>query len=142
MAIHDSARPLVKADDVRKCLEDALEVRLATGLNSPLTGLLPCCRMRCPKQCTTGSHMLGWDRCPCVDITLPEELVQLAFCVRAKADHVQSVWGLTQVGAAVLGVAVKPTIKEVDGEGRVVNTLARAGLWEVQTPQVHIRWVS
>ena len=27
MAIHDSARPLVKADDVRKCLEDALQVQ-------------------------------------------------------------------------------------------------------------------
>ncbi|CAK0783769.1 hypothetical protein CVIRNUC_006969 [Coccomyxa viridis] len=65
VAIHDSARPLVKAEDVRKCLEDALEV-----------------------------------------------------------------------GAAVLGVAVKPTIKEVDGEGRVIKTLVRAGLWEVQTPQV------
>lgn len=41
-----------------------------------------------------------------------------------------------QVGAAVLGVPVKPTIKEVDGEGRVTKTLVRAGLWEVQTPQV------
>ena len=91
VAIHDSARPLVKADDVRKCLEDALEVRLATALDSPLTGLLLCCRMRCPKQCTTGSRMLGWDRCPCDDISLPEELVQLAFSVRAEADHVQSV---------------------------------------------------
>ena len=36
----------------------------------------------------------------------------------------------------MLGVAVKPTIKEVDGEGRVIKTLVRAGLWEVQTPQV------
>ncbi len=42
-----------------------------------------------------------------------------------------------QVGAAVLGVTVKPTIKEVDGEGRIIKTLVRAGLWEVQTPQVH-----
>ncbi len=36
----------------------------------------------------------------------------------------------------MLGVAVKPTIKEVDSEGRVTKTLVRAGLWEVQTPQV------
>jgi 2-C-methyl-D-erythritol 4-phosphate cytidylyltransferase len=43
---------------------------------------------------------------------------------------------LCQVGAAVLGVPVKPTIKEVDAEGRVVKTLQRAKLWEVQTPQV------
>ena len=27
VAIHDSARPLVKAEDVKRCLEDALEVR-------------------------------------------------------------------------------------------------------------------
>jgi hypothetical protein len=44
--------------------------------------------------------------------------------------------GWAQVGAAVLGVPVKPTIKEVDAEGRVVKTLRRAVLWEVQTPQV------
>jgi 2-C-methyl-D-erythritol 4-phosphate cytidylyltransferase len=40
------------------------------------------------------------------------------------------------VGAAVLGVAVKPTIKEVDGSGAVVRTLQRSRLVEVQTPQV------
>lgn len=38
----------------------------------------------------------------------------------------------------MLGVPVKPTIKEVDGSKRVVQTLQRAKLWEVQTPQV--RW--
>ena len=41
-----------------------------------------------------------------------------------------------QTGAAVLGVPVKPTIKEVDSSGMVVKTLVRACLWEVQTPQV------
>jgi 2-C-methyl-D-erythritol 4-phosphate cytidylyltransferase len=40
------------------------------------------------------------------------------------------------VGAAVLGVPVKPTIKEVDSSGLVVKTLQRSKLWEVQTPQV------
>lgn len=48
-------------------------------------------------------------------------------------DSLLNTW---QVGAAVLGVAVKPTIKQVDGSGRVLQTLQRAGLWEVQTPQV------
>lgn len=47
--------------------------------------------------------------------------------------------GLGKVGAAVLGVPVKPTIKEVDAEGNVVKTLQRAALWEVQTPQV-LQW--
>lgn len=36
----------------------------------------------------------------------------------------------------MLGVAVKPTIKEVDGDGTVVKTLQRSRLVEVQTPQV------
>lgn len=39
------------------------------------------------------------------------------------------------VGAAVLGVPVKPTIKEVDSNMNVIKTLVRATLWEVQTPQ-------
>jgi 2-C-methyl-D-erythritol 4-phosphate cytidylyltransferase len=39
------------------------------------------------------------------------------------------------VGAAVLGVPVKPTIKEVDSDNMVEKTLNRAKLWEVQTPQ-------
>lgn len=39
------------------------------------------------------------------------------------------------VGAAVLGVQVKPTIKEVDAQLMVIKTLQRAKLWEVQTPQ-------
>lgn len=65
VAIHDSARPLITAEETRKCLQD----------------------------------------------------------------------GLT-VGAAVLGVPVKPTIKEVRSDGTVVKTLKRSSLWEVQTPQV------
>lgn len=65
MAIHDSARPLVKPEHVRLCLQDA-----------------------------------------------------------------------AQVGAAVLGVQAKATIKEVDGALGVVRTLRRDALWEVQTPQV------
>lgn len=64
VAIHDSARPLVKSSDVLRCLQDAQEV-----------------------------------------------------------------------GAAVLGVPVKPTIKEVDSGLNVVKTLERSKLWEVQTPQ-------
>lgn len=41
-----------------------------------------------------------------------------------------------QVGAAVLAVQVKPTIKEVDQNLMVIKTLQRSKLWEVQTPQV------
>ena len=40
------------------------------------------------------------------------------------------------VGAATLGVKCKPTIKEVDGNGRVVKTLDRSKLMEIHTPQI------
>lgn len=39
-------------------------------------------------------------------------------------------------GAAVLGVPVKPTIKETEDGEFVLKTLERSRLWEVQTPQV------
>ncbi len=38
-------------------------------------------------------------------------------------------------GAAILGVPARDTVKEVDGEGRVIRTLDRHALWHVQTPQ-------
>eukprot|EP00887_Chlorella_sp_A99_P006085 scaffold22.g6085.t1 len=50
------------------------------------------------------------------------------------AERQDSVLSGFQVGAAVLGVPVKPTIKEVDAERRVVKTLQRAKLWEVIRP--------
>ncbi|CAH1443623.1 unnamed protein product [Lactuca virosa] len=40
------------------------------------------------------------------------------------------------VGASVLGVPAKATIKEVNSESFVVKTLDRKTLWEMQTPQV------
>lgn len=52
------------------------------------------------------------------------------------ADVARCLCDAAEVGAAVLGVPVKPTIKEVGGDGLVVKTLQRALLWEVQTPQV------
>jgi 2-C-methyl-D-erythritol 4-phosphate cytidylyltransferase len=39
-------------------------------------------------------------------------------------------------GAAIFGVGLKPTIKEVDGQGFVIRTLERSRLREIQTPQV------
>jgi 2-C-methyl-D-erythritol 4-phosphate cytidylyltransferase len=40
------------------------------------------------------------------------------------------------VGAAVLGVPAKATIKEANSDSFVVKTLDRKTLWEMQTPQV------
>jgi 2-C-methyl-D-erythritol 4-phosphate cytidylyltransferase len=39
------------------------------------------------------------------------------------------------VDGAVAAAPVSDTIKEVDGEGRVVRTLDRSRLWAIQTPQ-------
>lgn len=51
-------------------------------------------------------------------------------------DTIACIIDAQEVGAAVLGVPVKPTIKEADDAGMVVKTLVRSVLWEVQTPQV------
>ena len=44
-----------------------------------------------------------------------------------------------ETGAAVAGVPVSDTIKSVDGNRLVTETLRRDGLWAVQTPQVFRR---
>jgi len=38
-------------------------------------------------------------------------------------------------GACIVAIPVKDTIKRVDSEGRVIETVERAGLWRAQTPQ-------
>ncbi|MRN57138.1 2-C-methyl-D-erythritol 4-phosphate cytidylyltransferase [Paenibacillus monticola] len=40
-----------------------------------------------------------------------------------------------EIGAAVLAVPVKDTIKQVDGGGKVLSTPDRRSLWAIQTPQ-------
>jgi 2-C-methyl-D-erythritol 4-phosphate cytidylyltransferase len=44
-----------------------------------------------------------------------------------------------QAAAAIAAAPVSDTIKRVDEDGAVSDTLARAGLWAVQTPQVFRR---
>ena len=38
-------------------------------------------------------------------------------------------------GACIVAIPVKDTIKRVDSEGRIIETVERAGLWRAQTPQ-------
>lgn len=38
-------------------------------------------------------------------------------------------------GACIVAIPVKDTVKRVDHEGRIVETVERAGLWLAQTPQ-------
>lgn len=46
-------------------------------------------------------------------------------------------------GAAVPAVAVADTLKRVDADNRVTETVPRAGLWKAQTPQVFRReWLA
>jgi 2-C-methyl-D-erythritol 4-phosphate cytidylyltransferase len=64
---------------------------------------------------------------PCVT----EEMVNSVF---AKAE---------KTGAALLAVPVADTIKRVDGQQQVRETVARQGLWLAQTPQVFRReWLT
>lgn len=53
-----------------------------------------------------------------------------------KQDILNAVACAADCGAAALGVAVKDTIKIVDGNGYVVNTPRRSSLFAVQTPQI------
>jgi 2-C-methyl-D-erythritol 4-phosphate cytidylyltransferase len=45
----------------------------------------------------------------------------------------------TETGAAILGVPIADTIKRVDGQKQVQETLSRQALWLAQTPQVFRR---
>ncbi|MGE3408911.1 MAG: 2-C-methyl-D-erythritol 4-phosphate cytidylyltransferase [Pirellulales bacterium] len=44
-----------------------------------------------------------------------------------------------KTGAAILAVPVTGTLKRVDGEDNIQETVGRQGLWEAQTPQVFRR---
>ena len=54
-----------------------------------------------------------------------------------RPEEVQAVWQKAQqMGAAVLAVPVKATIKAADHHQQVERTVPRDNLWEIQTPQV------
>jgi 2-C-methyl-D-erythritol 4-phosphate cytidylyltransferase/2-C-methyl-D-erythritol 2,4-cyclodiphosphate synthase len=66
------------------------------------------------------------------------EIVLIHDCARpfVSVDVVHSaVWAAKETGAAVPGVAVTDTIKEVEADGRIVGTPRRDRLRAVQTPQ-------
>jgi 2-C-methyl-D-erythritol 4-phosphate cytidylyltransferase len=53
-----------------------------------------------------------------------------------RADDVRGGMRVVRPGrAALLAVPIVDTVKQVDGEGRVVRTLDRSSLWAAQTPQ-------
>lgn len=55
-------------------------------------------------------------------------------------ELIESVFAQAETsGAALLAVAVTDTVKRVDEQRRVQETLARSGLWLAQTPQVFRR---
>jgi 2-C-methyl-D-erythritol 4-phosphate cytidylyltransferase len=55
------------------------------------------------------------------------------FITRAMIE--ESIDAAVRYGAAVLAVPVKETIKKVDPNGTVLDTLDRESLWQIQTPQ-------
>lgn len=58
---------------------------------------------------------------------LTEELINAVFAQAAKT------------GAALLGVPVADTLKQVDANKQITATVSRQGLWQAQTPQVFRR---
>lgn len=114
-------------------------------------------RIRCSTGCSRFNKRPNWWPCTTLRVPLsPQRTLSSALRTRLRWDQSSSrsssrqitqtsdqrsrsvvLLAPCQVGAAVLGVPVKPTIKEVDGPSlNVVKTLNRAKLWEVQTPQV------
>jgi len=53
-----------------------------------------------------------------------------AACIKACIE------GARRYGACIAAVPVADTLKRVDPEGRITETLAREGVWRAQTPQV------
>lgn len=58
-------------------------------------------------------------------------------------ELINAIFGKAEkTGAALLGIPVTDTVKRVDGQQQVQETLSRQGLWLAQTPQVFRReWI-
>jgi 2-C-methyl-D-erythritol 4-phosphate cytidylyltransferase len=92
----------------------------------------------------------GPERCDSVERALERvrEDVDLVCIHDAARPCVASSW-IDQVvataaekGAAILATPVAQTLKRVSDDGRIEETISRAGLWEAQTPQVFRRdWI-
>ncbi|KAM7478639.1 hypothetical protein LguiA_026852 [Lonicera macranthoides] len=78
-------------------------------------------------------------RCMDIAVDLNSEFVCIHDSARSlvSSEDVKKVMkDSLSVGAAVLGVPAKATIKEANSESFAVKTLDRKTLWEMQTPQV------
>ena len=51
----------------------------------------------------------------------------------------KAVNGAVREGAVAVGIRVRDTVKQCDGEGRVIDTLDREQIWMAQTPQAFRR---
>lgn len=73
--------------------------------------------------------------------TLPDdiELVAIHDAVRpfASLESIEECFDTaSELGAAIVGVPVKDTIKKIDSNERIVETPDRSELWQAQTPQI------
>ncbi len=72
-------------------------------------------------------------------ITDPESIVVIHDGVRPFVPTRQTeeaVRWAEKEGGCILGLPVVDTLKKVDHEGYIVNTMQRTGVWQAQTPQV------
>ena len=72
-------------------------------------------------------------------ITDPDGIVVIHDGVRpfvpARQTQEAIAWAV-QEGGCILGIPAVDTLKNVDNEGYITNTMHRAGVWQAQTPQV------
>ena len=92
----------------------------------------------------------GPERCHSVERALERvrEDVELVCIHDAARPCIASAWidkvvtVAAEKGAAILAIPVAQTLKRVGEDGRIEETIPRAGVWEAQTPQVFRRdWV-
>ena len=88
-----------------------------------------------PRRRDSVQNGLRWVS-PQADLVLIHDAVRAFIELNSISQVIQKA---ERTGAAVLGVPVKSTVKEVDARGRVIRTLKRERLYEIQTPQVFKR---
>lgn len=72
------------------------------------------------------------------DIVVVHDAVRPFFSAELLASVISAA---IQSGAAIAGIPVKDTVKEVDGVGSIARTLNRETLWMAQTPQAFQRGI-
>lgn len=118
--------PVIHSDDLDLYQDSAASLEASAGLAQPVFGgATRQASVRLGLEALAGQH-------PCPNIVLIHDAARL-FVSDTLVN--QAVAAAISFGAAVPGMTLAETIKEIDSEGNVAATLPRARLRAVQTPQ-------